>query len=97
MACPSSRSENHIIVGHLRWRCLRSPYHLVATAEKIKEQLDLVLLRESCRDAMKAAYDWKLMVYLGQVLGGSFGGKQWIGAWTILNTHWYSNLALGKL
>lgn len=35
---------------------------LVATAEKIKEQLDLVLLRESCRDAMKAAYDWKLMV-----------------------------------
>ena len=41
---------------------------LVATAEKIKEQLDLVLLRESCRDAMKAAYDWKLMVYLGQVL-----------------------------
>jgi hypothetical protein len=49
---------------------------LVATAEKIKEQLDLVLLRESCRDAMKAAYDWKLMVYLGQVLGGSFGGKQ---------------------
>ncbi|CAL1166322.1 unnamed protein product [Cladocopium goreaui] len=39
---------------------------LVATAEKIKEQLDLVLLRESCRDAMKAAYDWKLMVTKSQ-------------------------------
>eukprot|EP00435_Cladocopium_sp_Y103_P035051 s1304_g9.t1 len=39
---------------------------LVATAEKIKEQLDLVLLREVCRDAMKAAYDWKLMVTKSQ-------------------------------
>ena len=38
---------------------------LVATAEKIKEQLDLVLLREACRDALKTAYDWKLVLLLG--------------------------------